>query len=90
MKDTETTRFQIKPEKDREARRIIGVVLRALREKGYDPVSQLVGYFLSDDPTYITNYEGARGVIRQMERYELLEVILQDYINTVEQPEDRE
>ena len=43
-------------------------VLDALQEKGYNPINQLVGYFMSGDPTYITNYKGARGIIRRMER----------------------
>jgi uncharacterized protein (UPF0297 family) len=56
-------------------------VMDALEQKGYDPLNQLVGYFLSGDPTYITSYNGARGIIRRMERDELLEVILRDYVS---------
>ena len=56
-------------------------MLAALEEKGYNPVSQLVGYFLSGDPTYITNHNGARAVIRRLERDEILEVIITDYID---------
>lgn len=56
-------------------------VMEALEQKGYDPINQLVGYFLSGDPTYITSYNGARGIIRRMERDELLEVILRDYVS---------
>jgi uncharacterized protein (UPF0297 family) len=59
-------------------------VLQALRQKGYNPVNQLVGYFMSGDPTYITNHNGARAVIRRMERDEMLEVILSEYIKTLE------
>ena len=55
-------------------------VSAALREKGYNPVDQLVGYLLSGDPTYITNYKDARMVIRQFERYELLEEFVQRYL----------
>jgi uncharacterized protein (UPF0297 family) len=55
-------------------------VIVAMEEKGYDPINQLVGYLISGDPTYITSHLGARGVIRRMERDELLEVILRDYI----------
>jgi len=54
-------------------------VLNALKEKGYNPINQLVGYFISGDPTYITNHKGARGLIRRIDRDELLEVILSDY-----------
>ncbi|HHU12214.1 MAG TPA: IreB family regulatory phosphoprotein [Clostridiaceae bacterium] len=60
---------------------IIAEVMLALEEKGYNPIHQLVGYLISGDPTYITNHNGARGVIRRIERDELLEVILQDYID---------
>lgn len=80
MVDNETTRFEMGIDNDREARDIMTEVLAALREKGYNPVNQLVGYFLSGDPTYITNHKGARAVIRRMERDELLEVIIKDYI----------
>lgn len=59
---------------------IIAEVMAALEAKGYNPINQLVGYFLSGDPTYITNHNGARGVIRRLERDELLEVILRQYI----------
>ena len=60
-------------------------VSAALREKGYNPVDQLVGYLLSGDPTYITNYKDARMVIRQFERYELLEEVVQRYLRQDEQ-----
>ena len=64
-----------------EAQTIILTVYQALKEKGYNPISQVVGYILSGDPTYITNHNGARGVIRRMERDELLEVIIREYIS---------
>jgi len=67
-----------------EVREIMSQVLQALRQKGYNPVNQLVGYFMSGDPTYITNHNGARAVIRRMERDEMLEVILNEYIKTLE------
>ena len=54
-------------------------VCEALKEKGYNPKDQLVGYLLSGDPTYITNYKGARGLIKRIDRDELLEVIINDY-----------
>ena len=59
-------------------------VSAALQEKGYDPVDQLVGYLLSGDPTYITSYKDARMVIRQFERYELLEELVQRYLRKEE------
>lgn len=83
MIDNETARFEMGADNSREAREIMQEVLAALREKGYNPVNQLVGYFLSGDPTYITNHKGARAVIRRMERDELLENIIKDYISGI-------
>ena len=80
MSDQETTRFDMKLDKDSEVQAIMSEVLEALEQKGYNPVNQLVGYFLSGDPTYITNHLGARAVIRRMERDEILEVIVRDYL----------
>jgi len=83
MVNNETTRFEMGADNSREAREIMKEVLAALREKGYNPVNQLVGYFLSGDPTYITNHKSARAVIRRMERDELLENIIRDYITSI-------
>lgn len=71
---------------DRQAqvRMIISEVYAALRAKGYNPVKQLVGYILSDDPTYITNYKSARSLITKIERDELLTVLVSDYLETRE------
>lgn len=59
---------------------IIEQVYEALREKGYNPVSQLVGYIMSGDPTYITSYKNARSLIMKAERDEIIEVLFEDYI----------
>jgi uncharacterized protein (UPF0297 family) len=83
MADNETTRFVMGADNTREAREIMTEVLAALREKGYNPANQLVGYFLSGDPTYITNHKGARAIIRRMERDELLEIIVKDFISRI-------
>lgn len=80
MVTDQTTRFEFNQDRSHEASQIMNEVMAALEEKGYNPINQLVGYFLSGDPTYITNYHGARAAIRRMERDELLEVILSDYI----------
>ena len=56
------------------------MVYEALREKGYNPVNQIVGYIMSGDPTYITSYKNARGLIMKVERDELVEEVLKDYI----------
>ena len=79
MANSETTRFNFSTDKTANAREIMTLVLQALQEKGYNPINQLVGYFISGDPTYITSYKGARGVIKRMDRDELLEVIINDY-----------
>lgn len=63
-----------------EAEKIILAVTAALEEKGYNPVNQLVGYILSGDPTYITSHKNARSIIRKLERDELLEEIVKDYL----------
>lgn len=79
MVDSGTARFSFNMDKSEDARELMRYVLSALQEKGYNPVNQLVGYFMSGDPTYITNHKGARGIIRRMERDELLEVIIREY-----------
>lgn len=80
MDQGDTNRYEVGFDRIRQAHDIMAEVMESLEEKGYNPLNQLVGYFLSGDPTYITNHRGARGVIRRMERDELLEVILRDYI----------
>ncbi len=79
MVDSETARFSFNMDKTEDVRELMSFVLSALEEKGYNPINQLVGYFMSGDPTYITNYKGARGIIRRIERDELLEVIVRQY-----------
>lgn len=61
---------------------ILEQVYEALSEKGYNPVSQIVGYVMSGDPTYITSYKNARSLIMKAERDEIIEVLLENYINT--------
>lgn len=61
---------------------ILEQVYVALSEKGYNPVNQIVGYIMSGDPTYITSYRGARSLIMKAERDELLETLVQNYIDT--------
>ena len=74
-----TQPFTIVKDKHVETKQILREVYIALSEKGYDPINQIVGYLLSEDPTYITNYKGARGLIKRIDRDELLEVIINDY-----------
>lgn len=70
-------------DKESEVREIIEQVYESLKVKGYDPISQIVGYILSGDPTYITSYGGARATITKVERDELLEEFVKNYINTL-------
>jgi uncharacterized protein (UPF0297 family) len=65
---------------DLDVREIVGQVYDALTEKGYNPVSQVVGYIMSGDPTYITSYKNARSLIMKVERDEIIEVLFEDYI----------
>ncbi len=81
MKDSSNTQyFNFQKEPEQLIREIIDDVYLALKEKGYNPVSQIVGYVMSGDPTYITSYKNARAQIMKVERDEILEVLLKDYI----------
>ena len=80
--DTETTKFNFSVDKSANARELMTYVLYALKEKGYNPINQLVGYFISGDPTYITSYKGARSLIMKAERDEILELLMENYIET--------
>ena len=75
-----TTIFSIYDDKDREIRAVLTEVYRALKEKGYNPINQLVGCILSEDPTYITTYQGARSLIRKIDRDDLLQALLKSYL----------
>ncbi len=75
-----TRKFSVNLDKDQEIRTILTSVYNALREKGYNPINQIVGYILSEDPTYITNHNNARTLIRQLDRDELLQVLLKSYL----------
>ncbi|NLV98392.1 MAG: IreB family regulatory phosphoprotein [Clostridiaceae bacterium] len=84
MDQGDTARFEIITDRKQQAHDIMAEVMISLEEKGYNPINQLVGYFLSGDPTYITNHKGARGVIRRMERDDLLAVIIKDYVERLD------
>lgn len=75
-----TIKFTIKEEPE-DKRQIITAVYNALKEKGYNPISQLVGYILSEDPTYITTHNNARSLICRIDRDELLQELLTSYLN---------
>lgn len=76
----ETMMFQVKAEEVNQARVILLEVYQALKEKGYNPINQMVGYLLSGDPAYITNHHNARSLIRKLERDELLEELVKNYL----------
>ena len=76
-----TKQFSIGNNNEDEIRSIILVTYNALKEKGYNPISQIVGYILSEDPTYITTHNNARNLIRRVDRFELLQILLRDYID---------
>lgn len=80
MVSNETMMFKVEKEKITEPRDIINAVYQALKEKGYNPINQIVGYILSGDPTYITSHQNARSIIRRLERDEILEELLKSYL----------
>ncbi len=75
-----TRKFSITEERDKEIRDTLTAVYAALQEKGYNPINQIVGYILSEDPTYITNHGNARGLIRKLDRDELLQELVKNYL----------
>jgi len=76
-----TIQFSIKEDSDAEMKQILNEVYTALQEKGYNPISQIVGYILSEDPTYITTHNNARSLIRKIDRDELLQSLVRDFLN---------
>ena len=77
-----TAIFSIRDEKDEEIKKVVLQVYSALEEKGYTPINQLVGYILSEDPTYITTYKNARALIRRIDRDDLLQALVRDYVRS--------
>ena len=80
MKNDKTQTFNLKEERENEVRQILQQVYVALQEKGYNPVNQIVGYILSEDPTYITKHNNARSLIRKIDREELLCSMVEKYL----------
>lgn len=81
MNSDETVSFNLEREENTKTKEIVKEVYNDLKEKGYNPINQIVGYILSGDPTYITNHNGARNLIRKIERDELLEKMVKEYID---------
>lgn len=81
MENQETVKFNVETERA-DPKKIILSVYQALSEKGYNPINQIVGYILSGDPSYITSYNGARSLVRKLERDEILEELVSNYVKT--------
>lgn len=75
-----TQYFKTKPELEVQVKEVLDLVYNAMDEKGYNPINQIVGYIMSGDPTYITSHKGARSMIMKVERDELVEELLTEYI----------
>ena len=80
MFDDKTMTFSLGQNREDDIKQILTIVYDAIKEKGYNPISQLVGYILSEDPTYITTHNNARSLIRRIDRDELLQVLLKSYL----------
>ncbi len=77
-----TMTFSLGAERQAQIKTILTEVYDALKEKGYNPINQIVGYILSEDPTYITTHNNARSLIRRIDRDELLQVLVQSYLDS--------
>ena len=77
-----TQYFRTKPDQELQVKEVLDLVYTAMDEKGYNPVNQIVGYIMSGDPTYITSFNGARSLIMKVERDEILEELMENYIDT--------
>lgn len=80
MTEMNTQKFTVPSDDKENMRRILRSVYEALTEKGYNPINQIVGYLLTEDPTYITNYNSARSMICKIDRDELMQVLVQEYL----------
>ena len=80
MTDKDSVKFTVPSDDKENMRRILRNVYEALTEKGYNPVNQIVGYLLTEDPTYITNYNNARSMICKIDRDELMQVLVREYL----------
>lgn len=80
MSEATTTIFSVNNERDQEIKQIMSEVYSALKQKGYNPINQIVGYILSEDPTYITTYGGARTKICKVDRDDILQAMVKEYL----------
>ena len=84
MADKDTQKFTVPNDERDNMRRILRSVYEALTEKGYNPINQIVGYLLTEDPTYITNYQNARTLICKIDRDEMMQVLVREYLGVKE------
>ena len=80
MTDRDTLKFTVPNDDKENMRKLLRGVFDALNEKGYNPINQIVGYLLTEDPTYITNYNTARAMICKIDRDELMQVLVREYL----------
>ena len=80
MNNEQTMTFSVYEDKETELKKNLTLIYDALREKGYNPINQIVGYILSEDPTYITNHNNARSLICKLDRDELLQELVRHYL----------
>lgn len=78
--NSNTIKFKVPSDEADNMRQILRCVFDALNEKGYNPINQIVGYLLTEDPTYITNYNNARSIICKIDRDELMKALVQNYL----------
>ncbi len=81
MNNEQTMTFSVCEDKEAELKNNLTLIYEALSEKGYNPINQIVGYILSEDPTYITTYNNARSLVRHIDRDELLQALVKSYLN---------
>lgn len=80
----DTVKFDTQVDKTMKVKKVMEEVYASLKEKGYNPASQIVGYLMSDDPTYITSHNNARGVISRVERDEIMEMLVKEFLAKLE------
>ena len=80
MTDKDTLKFTVPNDDKENMRKLLRGVFDALNEKGYNPINQIIGYLLTEDPTYITNYNNARAMICKIDRDELMQVLVREYL----------
>ncbi|MEG0456630.1 MAG: IreB family regulatory phosphoprotein [Oscillospiraceae bacterium] len=76
----QTMTFSLQDDKEKQIKNILTTVYDALKQKGYNPINQIVGYILSEDPTYITTFNNARSLVRKLDRDELMQVLVKSYL----------